>query len=176
MPADFPSVADGVSIHWHGFSMRGYEWYDGTGRITQCPIAPGTNFTYYFQVGRRQPPVQGAHLLAEHWSTTLHYCRVLSNSAVAHLSCSDCNSTTSVDMMIAQDCHVWVLHFVLDYPLTSCHTGRQHICVRGHQIAQQVIHRKYFCLSSCLLNILIAAGKRAAGLVLLARPFCIQQG
>ena len=54
MPADFPSVAGGISIHWHGFSMRGNEWYDGTGRITQCPIAPGANFTYGFQVGCHQ--------------------------------------------------------------------------------------------------------------------------
>ncbi|KAL3136665.1 hypothetical protein ABBQ38_005906 [Trebouxia sp. C0009 RCD-2024] len=53
MPADYPSVADGISIHWHGFSMRGSEWYDGTGRITQCPIAPGTNFTYKFQVNEQ---------------------------------------------------------------------------------------------------------------------------
>ena len=58
MPADYPSVAEGISIHWHGFSMRGSEWYDGTGRITQCPIAPGTNFTYKFQVSRTAPSVQ----------------------------------------------------------------------------------------------------------------------
>ena len=50
IPADFPSAADGISIHWHGFSMRGNEWYDGTGHIVQCPILPGANFTYYFQV------------------------------------------------------------------------------------------------------------------------------
>ncbi len=50
IPADFPSAADGISIHWHGFSMRGNEWYDGTGHIAQCPILPGANFTYYFQV------------------------------------------------------------------------------------------------------------------------------
>ncbi len=52
IPADFPSAADGISIHWHGFSMRGNEWYDGTGHIAQCPILPGANFTYYFQVSR----------------------------------------------------------------------------------------------------------------------------
>jgi len=50
IPADFPSAADGISIHWHGFSMRGNEWYDGTGHIAQCPILPGASFTYYFQV------------------------------------------------------------------------------------------------------------------------------
>ncbi|KAL3145498.1 hypothetical protein ABBQ32_003322 [Trebouxia sp. C0010 RCD-2024] len=62
MPADYPSVADGISIHWHGFSMRGSEWYDGTGRITQCPIAPGTNFTYKFQVNE-QP---GSYIWHDH--------------------------------------------------------------------------------------------------------------
>lgn len=55
IPANFPSVANGISIHWHGFSMRGKEWYDGTGRITQCPIAPGTNFTYNFKVFFARP-------------------------------------------------------------------------------------------------------------------------
>ena len=56
IPEDFPSIAGGISIHWHGFSMRTYEWFDGTGRITQCPVLPGQNFTYRFEVSR--------HLLA----------------------------------------------------------------------------------------------------------------
>ena len=50
IPADFPSAGNGISIHWHGLSMRGNEWYDGSGHIVQCPIQTGSNFTYYFQV------------------------------------------------------------------------------------------------------------------------------
>ena len=37
-----------VSIHWHGMHQRGNHWMDGIGRVTQCPILPGTNFTYTF--------------------------------------------------------------------------------------------------------------------------------
>ena len=55
IPASFPSAANGISIHWHGFSMRGNEWYDGSAHIVQCPIQPGTNFTYNFQVIYRWP-------------------------------------------------------------------------------------------------------------------------
>lgn len=35
-----------VSIHWHGIHQRGMPWFDGTGGVTQCPIAPGDTFVY----------------------------------------------------------------------------------------------------------------------------------
>ena len=50
LPADWPQVTDGISIHWHGFNMRGAEYYDGVAYLHQCPIASGTNFTYRFTV------------------------------------------------------------------------------------------------------------------------------
>ncbi|CAL8462933.1 g2467 [Coccomyxa elongata] len=50
LPATWPLVSEGISIHWHGFSMNGAEWYDGVGYLAQCPIQAGTNFTYRFQV------------------------------------------------------------------------------------------------------------------------------
>eukprot|EP00878_Enallax_costatus_P033800 GHUV01037365.1.p1 GENE.GHUV01037365.1~~GHUV01037365.1.p1 ORF type:complete len:432 (+),score=88.08 GHUV01037365.1:181-1476(+) len=50
LPADWPEVSNGVSIHWHGFSMKGHAWMDGTKYISQCPIARGSSFTYKFQV------------------------------------------------------------------------------------------------------------------------------
>ena len=49
LPATWPLVSEGISIHWHGFSMNGAEWYDGVGYLAQCPIQAGTNFTYRFQ-------------------------------------------------------------------------------------------------------------------------------
>ena len=52
LPGDYPSVSEGISIHWHGFSMGGAEWYDGVGYLAMCPIRTGSNFTYRFQVGR----------------------------------------------------------------------------------------------------------------------------
>ena len=50
IPADWPLVSEGISIHWHGFSMNGVPWYDGVGYLAQCPIKSGGNFTYRFQV------------------------------------------------------------------------------------------------------------------------------
>ncbi|KAI8013637.1 putative laccase-9 [Camellia lanceoleosa] len=36
----------GVTIHWHGVKQPRNPWSDGPEYITQCSIAPGTNFTY----------------------------------------------------------------------------------------------------------------------------------
>ncbi|KAA8522551.1 hypothetical protein F0562_013088 [Nyssa sinensis] len=36
----------GVTIHWHGVKQPRNPWFDGPEYITQCPIEPGTNFTY----------------------------------------------------------------------------------------------------------------------------------
>ncbi|KAF5467674.1 hypothetical protein F2P56_011905 [Juglans regia] len=36
----------GVTLHWHGVKQPRNPWSDGPEYITQCPIQPGTNFTY----------------------------------------------------------------------------------------------------------------------------------
>ncbi|XP_075663926.1 laccase-14-like [Castanea sativa] len=36
----------GVTIHWHGVKQPRNSWSDGPEYITQCPIEPGSNFTY----------------------------------------------------------------------------------------------------------------------------------
>ncbi|KAM5568349.1 putative laccase-9 [Rosa sericea] len=36
----------GFTIHWHGVRQPRNPWSDGPEFITQCPISPGTNFTY----------------------------------------------------------------------------------------------------------------------------------
>ncbi|OWM65759.1 hypothetical protein CDL15_Pgr015183 [Punica granatum] len=36
----------GVTIHWHGIKQPRNPWSDGPEYVTQCPIPPGTNFTY----------------------------------------------------------------------------------------------------------------------------------
>ncbi|XP_031276746.1 laccase-14-like [Pistacia vera] len=36
----------GVTIHWHGVNQPRNPWSDGPENVTQCPIRPGTNFTY----------------------------------------------------------------------------------------------------------------------------------
>lgn len=41
--------AEGTGIHWHGILQQGSPWYDGVPGISQCPIAPGSSFTYRFR-------------------------------------------------------------------------------------------------------------------------------
>ncbi|KAK9270946.1 hypothetical protein L1049_026534 [Liquidambar formosana] len=36
----------GITIHWHGVKQPRNPWSDGPEYITQCPIEPGSNFTY----------------------------------------------------------------------------------------------------------------------------------
>ncbi|CAL1529110.1 unnamed protein product [Lymnaea stagnalis] len=38
-----------VTVHWHGLHQKGSPWMDGVAFITQCPIAPGQQFTYKFE-------------------------------------------------------------------------------------------------------------------------------
>jgi len=45
----FPS--EGVSIHWHGLEMRGFNAMDGAVGLTQCPIPANKTFTYEFRIG-----------------------------------------------------------------------------------------------------------------------------
>lgn len=54
LPSDWPNVHPGLSIHWHGFDMKGYPWYDGTAYVEHCPIRAGSSFTYRFRVD--EPP------------------------------------------------------------------------------------------------------------------------
>lgn len=40
---------EGLSLHWHGQPQRESPWADGVPSVTQCPIAPGSSFTYEFR-------------------------------------------------------------------------------------------------------------------------------
>ncbi|CAO2142564.1 unnamed protein product [Urochloa humidicola] len=40
----------GVTIHWHGIRQMRTCWADGAGYVTECPVAPGGNRTYRFDV------------------------------------------------------------------------------------------------------------------------------
>jgi FtsP/CotA-like multicopper oxidase with cupredoxin domain len=44
-------LSEGVSIHWHGLEMRGFNVMDGAVGLTQCPIPANQTFTYEFRVG-----------------------------------------------------------------------------------------------------------------------------
>lgn len=43
-------ASNATSIHWHGIYQNGTAHMDGAVGITNCPIAPGQNFTYEFTV------------------------------------------------------------------------------------------------------------------------------
>ncbi|KAK3387770.1 multicopper oxidase-domain-containing protein [Podospora didyma] len=40
---------NGTTVHWHGLRMWNTVEMDGVNGVTQCPIAPGENFTYTFR-------------------------------------------------------------------------------------------------------------------------------
>lgn len=40
-----------TSLHFHGLFMNGSTQMDGPAGVSQCPIVPGTTFTYNFTVG-----------------------------------------------------------------------------------------------------------------------------
>ncbi|GFH25697.1 uncharacterized protein HaLaN_23702, partial [Haematococcus lacustris] len=47
---DTIKTASGIAIHFHGLSMwDNATWADGTSYVTQCPLQPGSSFTYSFQ-------------------------------------------------------------------------------------------------------------------------------
>jgi len=42
--------SESTGIHFHGLSQTGTQVMDGASGVTQCPIPPGSHFTYSFQV------------------------------------------------------------------------------------------------------------------------------
>ncbi|KAM0252819.1 hypothetical protein ACHAQJ_007558 [Trichoderma viride] len=42
------SPDEGTALHWHGFLQHGTPWEDGVPAVTQCPVPPGSSFTYQF--------------------------------------------------------------------------------------------------------------------------------
>ncbi|WOH12483.1 hypothetical protein DCAR_0831987 [Daucus carota subsp. sativus] len=45
----FNNIDEPISFHWHGIQQRKNSWQEGLPGTT-CPIPPGTNYTYKFQV------------------------------------------------------------------------------------------------------------------------------
>ncbi|KAL0875030.1 hypothetical protein Bca101_024735 [Brassica carinata] len=60
-----------ITIHWHGVFQRKSPWMDGANMITQCPIQPGYNFTYRFDItGQEGTLLWHAHVV--NLRATLH--------------------------------------------------------------------------------------------------------
>ncbi|GAB7353653.1 hypothetical protein MBLNU459_g4062t1 [Dothideomycetes sp. NU459] len=43
-------MSNSTAFHWHGIYQNGSNFMDGTVGVTQCPISPGSSFTYEFKV------------------------------------------------------------------------------------------------------------------------------
>ena len=54
---------EGTAIHWHGLLQKETPWMDGTPGVVQCPIAPGSTFTYRFRA-----ELYGSTWWHSHWS------------------------------------------------------------------------------------------------------------
>ncbi|PSC72452.1 DNA-directed RNA polymerase III subunit RPC5 [Micractinium conductrix] len=62
LPALFPNVSKGISVHWHGWRMAdGAQWHDGAGYVTQCPVFPGDCSTSRWVV--QEAPAGGANAM-----------------------------------------------------------------------------------------------------------------
>jgi FtsP/CotA-like multicopper oxidase with cupredoxin domain len=55
---------EGTAIHWHGILQKGTPYMDGVPGFGQCPIAPGSSFTYRFQAD-----LYGTSWYHSHWSS-----------------------------------------------------------------------------------------------------------
>jgi iron transport multicopper oxidase len=42
--------SESTGLHFHGINQKGTQVMDGPSGVTQCPIPPGSHFTYTFQV------------------------------------------------------------------------------------------------------------------------------
>ncbi|KAF7191904.1 oxidoreductase ptaK [Pseudocercospora fuligena] len=43
------ALDEGTALHWHGLLQKETQWMDGVPGVDQCPIAPGSTFTYRFR-------------------------------------------------------------------------------------------------------------------------------
>lgn len=58
--------AEGATIHWHGVRQVGTPWYDGVPSTAQCPIPPGSTFTYKFQADAYGSTFYHSHYSAQY--------------------------------------------------------------------------------------------------------------
>jgi FtsP/CotA-like multicopper oxidase with cupredoxin domain len=56
---------EGTSLHWHGQLQKSTPWEDGVPSAGQCPIAPGSSFTYNFQAELHGTSWYHAHYSAQ---------------------------------------------------------------------------------------------------------------
>ncbi|GLJ29352.1 hypothetical protein SUGI_0578880 [Cryptomeria japonica] len=63
-----------ITLHWHGVKQIRSAWADGPGYITQCPITPGTKYTYNFTITGQEGTMW--------WHAHMTYLRATVNGAL----------------------------------------------------------------------------------------------
>lgn len=58
----------GTAMHWHGILQKDAQWMDGVPGYTQCPIAPGEDYTYRFRADLYGTSWWHAHYSAQYGS------------------------------------------------------------------------------------------------------------
>jgi FtsP/CotA-like multicopper oxidase with cupredoxin domain len=58
--------AEGTAIHFHGIRQIGTPWYDGVPSTVQCPLPPGSSFTYKFQADAYGSTFYHSHYSAQY--------------------------------------------------------------------------------------------------------------
>lgn len=61
-------ITEGTSLHWHGLLQKETPWFDGTPGISQCPIAPGSSYTYRFRADKYGSSWYHSHYSAQYTS------------------------------------------------------------------------------------------------------------
>ena len=59
-------TTEGTSMHWHGLLQSATPWFDGVPSVMQCPIAPGSTFTYRFRADLYGTSWYHAHYSAQY--------------------------------------------------------------------------------------------------------------
>ncbi|KAG2592969.1 laccase-6-like [Panicum virgatum] len=72
-----------VTIHWHGVFQRGTPWADGPSMVTQCPIRPGSRYTYRFSVSGQEGSLWW-HAHSSFLRATVHGALIIRPSAGAY--------------------------------------------------------------------------------------------
>ena len=57
---------EGLTLHWHGLTQKKTPWEDGVPGVSQCPIVPGSTFTYRFQADQYGSSWYHSHYSAQY--------------------------------------------------------------------------------------------------------------
>ncbi|KAJ1949979.1 ferroxidase fet3 [Linderina macrospora] len=104
-----------TSLHAHGIFQRGTNYYDGPSMITECSIAPGTNFTY-------EIPLKQSGTYWIHGHTSEHNFDGLRTPLIIH-DPEERYDYNDEYLFTLEDWSPWTMKQSLDFLLTPRQTG-----------------------------------------------------